>query len=463
MKVDNSPLATNRSLRSHVPTDDAFGPPNSVSWGLLKRSSFLIVPLSSPPNPLNTQFCAVHCAAPRSFLGLWPLDSPHGTAVHLVDYDIERRRTMASLPEDTLHQTTPASPHAGSAQMLDFHLSPSVISSRMTNIISEDGDAYRPEGPAGAAVQSQARVSAEGSTRPASSQPEPWNSSSTARHGLVSSAGSGNGRGINAFGGPGVSMSNSSRPQSAVSRVSRISRTHVPSVASRAFFRPMSSQRLQAQRGGRTLTSDQSLEARDGTKDIHDSKSSTNPRLDHVDRGLPPPSAGTDITEDDPRDRTSANASPTGTATIWSAGKSTRLLHSTFSQPRQPHHHTVPDYRQEPGVAPQNPKPNVSFRSNFLLPIRRDPQISTRNDRDRNIHAASDTLFSRPDKEIVPPHAHDRTNRNHHYFSGNTAFIWGGRLQNTREKPINVATGTLVVLPCILFLIFSCVLPFFPD
>jgi palmitoyltransferase ZDHHC9/14/18 len=48
--------------------------------------------------------------------------------------------------------------------------------------------------------------------------------------------------------------------------------------------------------------------------------------------------------------------------------------------------------------------------------------------------------------------------RNHEYFEGNTVFCLGGRLQNTRHRPINIGTGFLIVLPAALF--FGACAPF---
>lgn len=45
--------------------------------------------------------------------------------------------------------------------------------------------------------------------------------------------------------------------------------------------------------------------------------------------------------------------------------------------------------------------------------------------------------------------------KNYQYFSGNTAFCWGGRLQNTRDRPVNIATAIMIVLPAGLFFGFS--------
>jgi len=44
---------------------------------------------------------------------------------------------------------------------------------------------------------------------------------------------------------------------------------------------------------------------------------------------------------------------------------------------------------------------------------------------------------------------------NYEYFEGNTVFFLGGRLQNSRQRPVNIATGSFVVIPGVLFFIFS--------
>jgi len=45
--------------------------------------------------------------------------------------------------------------------------------------------------------------------------------------------------------------------------------------------------------------------------------------------------------------------------------------------------------------------------------------------------------------------------KNHEYFTGNTVFFWGGRLQNARDKPVVLITAIIIILPAILFFIFS--------
>ena len=45
--------------------------------------------------------------------------------------------------------------------------------------------------------------------------------------------------------------------------------------------------------------------------------------------------------------------------------------------------------------------------------------------------------------------------KNFEYFEGNTIFWLGGRLQNARDRPVNIATGIVLVLPAILFFVYS--------
>ena len=83
-----------------------------------------------------------------------------------------------------------------------------------------------------------------------------------------------------------------------------------------------------------------------------------------------------------------------------------------------------------------------SFRANFR---RKEAQGHERLSSSNN----SPGFAKRPQEAALKP------GMNYQYFSGNTIFCWGGRLQNTRDRPVNVASGVIVVLPCILFLVYS--------
>lgn len=347
---------------------------------------------------------------------------------------------------------------------------PSAISSRMTDIVSVDGDEYYPEGLA-AAGRSKTSGSLGLTNDPTpppsamSSQRSAWTQAPPSRRGAKDWKLGGTGT----FGGPGAAFANSSRPESAASRTSR---THVPSITSNAFFRPMSSQRLQAQRGTRASAKGQ-LPAVAGRNErnkyneggIHSKGQSVGSLqtitvqqgpLVHQDTEAVPPSRGTDFTERDyAADRTTATASPNGEGegTVRSLDDSVRPLHNGSSNIEPIHLNLDNIYRQGPGAhSPLQKSPN-SFRPSFLRSNKSDPPPS--NGGQNHSRLDSYSASQKSTQSNMPQVERVGTGRNYQYFSGNTAFCWGGRLQNTRHRPLNLATGFLVILPSVLFLVFS--------
>ena len=333
------------------------------------------------------------------------------------------------------------------------HNAPSIISSRMTDIVSEDGDEYHPEGAAASAARSKTLALPGGQsefTRPQSPQRDNWNRSPPSRRGAFIPGSSGGWRPGNAFGGPGVTMSNTSRPQNATSRSSK---THVPSLASHAFFRPMSSQRLQAQRSGRPLgqtgapTTAHSDVA--STSNRQSLGSNQTGQIGYHDVDIPPPSRGTEFTEQDLRDRASINPAQ-------SVNESTRPLHRHISLTRPTHNESSNNHKHiSEGNQPVE-KSTGSFRSSFL------PQTSghsggspPRDHAQGHERLSSDAPSPKSEHANVLPEVKARVGSNYQYHLGNTIFCLGGRFQNTRDRPINIATGILVVLPAILFLVYS--------
>jgi palmitoyltransferase ZDHHC9/14/18 len=337
----------------------------------------------------------------------------------------------------------------------DSQQTPSIISGPITEISSLDGEERLQEATP-VAIRSmtglQVGRSALDPVRPpsaVSSQTQVSARSPPSRRGGPFSGGW---RAGGAFGGPGVTRSNSSRPPSAISRTSR---THAPSLAAHAFFHPMSSQRLQAQRRARPSHVNQSEPSVDGSSETgsntHRRSFGSNvtgqPELStHNDMGLPPPSRGTDFSEPDERD--TVNASPTGNATIQSAGGSERPLQFGTSD-TEPKQQNLDDNKQNMGKNPRAQKSHMSFSANFLVSTKRDMPGSKEGRRLGHVVSPN----TRPD--CAPYSKTPKPGINYQYFSGNTVFCLGGRLQNTRDRPINIMTGLLIVLPSALFLIFS--------
>ncbi|PGH26729.1 hypothetical protein AJ80_01675 [Polytolypa hystricis UAMH7299] len=257
-----------------------------------------------------------------------------------------------------------------------------------------------------------------------------------------------------------------SRPTSAASRISR---THVPSLTSHAFFRPMSSQRLQAQRGARPLNTPggtsiaQSTHGEDGLSDeaSHARRSfvsNTTIRQGltlHDTSELPPPSRGTECTDPMFPDRGTSNASPTGNTTVRSLGESVRLLNDRSQGGHVPQHLSL-GKNFKTGASSNDPpqRSPLSFRSGFLMPGKNDAQDSRNSSGHERLSSAASTPTDAP-KKSIETEPKPKLGKNHEYFLGNTAFFAGGRFQNARDRPINIATGIFVVLPGALFFAFS--------
>jgi palmitoyltransferase ZDHHC9/14/18 len=342
----------------------------------------------------------------------------------------------------------------------------SILSSRMTDIASDDGGEHVADPTAGPAAQSSSQrrsiQTGDGISRPntgvtgASSQRGAWSQAPPSRRGFAPA---------NAQRGsiPGsVSSSNVARPPSATSK------THVPSLTSHAFFRPMSSQRLQAQRGGsrpptmaqQGMSEDGSVEggssvARNGV--ISNQTTRQSPGIHEDGEGLPPPSRGTEMTEQETMERVTANTSPTqGHHPTGSLSESVRPLQRNPANAKGLSLNIDKSYKNGGGLPTPSKSPR-SFRSSFLLPTRGDPVPNSPNRSTQGREKLESVASSPGLTPVDPPKKITKQNlgSNYQYFTGNTVFWWGGRLQNTRSKPINVATGLLVVIPSVLFFVFS--------
>lgn len=173
----------------------------------------------------------------------------------------------------------------------------------------------------------------------------------------------------------------------------------------------------------------------------------------HQDQEIPPPSRGTDITEHDGPDRGTANTSPTGHGTVQSMTESVRPLQDRSSNPQPTHLDLRKDYKQGHNMLSPPSKSPRSFRSSFLLPTKTDVQPGNDTQgRERLSSGASSPRSARPK---LQQEVKREVGRNYQYFAGNTVFCMGGRLQNARDRPLNVATGIVVILPGALFFAYS--------
>jgi palmitoyltransferase ZDHHC9/14/18 len=343
----------------------------------------------------------------------------------------------------------------------------SIISSRMTDIASEDGkDNQRSPSKA----TSRARSGADLTSRPG-----------TARTGSSKATGRSQPRHFRRQYGSGISTQRGSLNSSNVGATGPApSRTHVPSLTSNAFFRPMSSQRLQAQRAGsRPVTLTKPLRTEnldDTTTDFGGSvrrDSLTSTPVAEIQRNIAgnddperaPPSRGTEMTEQETLDRITANTSPThGHYPAGSTSDSVRPLHRKPDNNRN--HLRVDVGKSYKGANIPSPvKSPRSFRSSFLLASKSDQGQNRSTDGAEKLssNASSPNLQAaiRHNNEAVAqaqaraPAQTKPSERVYQYFDGNTVFCFGGRWQNSKQQPINIATGIFVVTPCVLFFIFE--------
>ena len=315
---------------------------------------------------------------------------------------------------DPISPTSPRSPtNASFPSPLQAGRSntPSIISSRMTDVASEDGDDFWREGPSSSLRPGTS--TSNHAYRPGSalsSHARPPTTGPSSRRGIGSPASSntlrmGGGLGI------GSSAASISRPGSSTSKISR---THVPQIASQAFFRPMSSQRLQAQRSARPSRGKTSVNTEVGNNTASSTRRNSltsNPTefpttVLRTEPDVPPPTRGTNFSDAD--DRTTINASPDGKYTFQSYGGSERPLQQSMDD--------AMDGRRQGNPLGSEDSPSLI--------------------KAHNLSSSTPGL-------------------NYQYFSGNTFFFLKGRLQNARDRPINIASGLFVVVPAILFLIFS--------
>jgi palmitoyltransferase ZDHHC9/14/18 len=248
------------------------------------------------------------------------------------------------------------------------------------------------------------------------------------------------------------------------------SRSHVPSLPSNAFYNPMSSQKLQAQRGGPRPLTDSShvatlpgpsspVERDEGSGNMRQSIIS-NPiaqaqgRAQDDDQHMrPPPSRGSEMTEPDAFDRVTATTSPTqGYYPAGSMTDSVRPLHKKSELGAGPANSSPGKERANT----QSPaKSSRSFRSSFLMTGRGELGQHSRNRSNEGAEKLSSGASTPRRQHAEHESTGHKVGKVFEYFEGNTRFCFGGRWQNTRQKPINVATGFFVIAPCVLFFVFE--------
>lgn len=251
---------------------------------------------------------------------------------------------------------------------------------------------------------------------------------------------------------PGNSIYPSDSPSSPPPSASR---THVPNIISSAFLRPISAKRAQRQ--------DALPRPFDPPVDVlpiarKSQESGRRSQKSHRHRNS---NASIVTVDGQPRPLVDPDAPPLpqSRATDASASADNNRIESLSSDAsRQP--------LQSPELLPLAPPPGSKSLKNQSSP-RTPMSIRTSWNRPSRPHEENMPrdgrlkLSSTPPSPAYPPEkshvGEDRPNlgRNHEYYNGNATFFLQGRLINTRQRPLNLLTAFVAILPAILFFVFS--------
>lgn len=240
-------------------------------------------------------------------------------------------------------------------------------------------------------------------------------------------------------------------PSRAESPTSHTSRTHIPSITAQGFLRPMSSSRLQQQRLGRHSALGRSVYSPGPDEERHD---------EHTDDGRSLGSSRQGPYASMPRSHriTPSITSYTGSRATDRYEAAQRERQSEPNNQPTEYQKPPPRQAQPPNALRLNESLHVgSIREDILSPrsLRSGLSLGSRHVFEpghQHLSSAGSTPY--PAKGVSNLN-NNASGKNYEYFEGNTTFWWGGRLQNSRDRPINVGTGIVIIIPTILFFIFS--------
>ncbi|RMZ90536.1 hypothetical protein DV736_g2250, partial [Chaetothyriales sp. CBS 134916] len=235
------------------------------------------------------------------------------------------------------------------------------------------------------------------------------------------------------------SIASTSRPQSPGS--SHANSAHVPSLTAQGFVRPLSSQRLQAQRLRRPL-GQSNVKTPPAIADGESTQAATSKRSSAL--GGPPAlarSLATDMTRSEAPE--SLDGAFQDLTSAHDEGRS--LANGSAPDKHGPSRLSMAVSKASEG----GQKSPLSFASAFSLGSKRVEQGH------RVLPSTATTPDPGPEHKDVPTLLQTGLGSNWEYFEGNTVFFLGGRFQNARDRPISLATGLMLVLPAVLFFVFS--------
>ncbi|EMF08091.1 uncharacterized protein SEPMUDRAFT_152377 [Sphaerulina musiva SO2202] len=242
--------------------------------------------------------------------------------------------------------------------------------------------------------------------------------------------------------------------------------THVPSLSVQGFFRPLSSQRLQAQRGQHVAppssiqgghrinrSVDEEEDEIPGHRKRYSDASVNTARDIAASRGgeaAPPLPAGRGF-----------SAAMTSSGAPFIAGGPDSMVRRNSTTPLHSRQHTS-EKLQTVDSKPKSPRSlrdSLGWASNRSRREINEHRRSTRDHEKLSSNPASPNLNAKErdasPAKLFPKSTGSRIGRNYQYYAGNYLFFCLGRCLNTRAKPLNLVTFVLTVLPAALFFGFS--------
>lgn len=241
------------------------------------------------------------------------------------------------------------------------------------------------------------------------------------------------------------------------------SRTHVPNVISSAFLGPISSKRTQqdqpSQRPMSPPIQQPSRRSNESAPRSHrhrnsnasivtvDGQQKSRPLVD-PDAPPVPTSRGTDGTANTPTRETQPNVNRINS---MESGASNMPLQSS-KLPLNPLQ--LPGRTTSASLRPaKSPKSPTSLTPSWGRGSRPHEPNTSREGHTKLASAPPSPLY--PSEKKFESHERVDVGRNYEYFSGNAVFLLSGRLINARQRPLNLLTALLAILPAVLFFIFS--------
>jgi len=235
--------------------------------------------------------------------------------------------------------------------------------------------------------------------------------------------------------------------------------SHVPSLTSKAFLAPMSSQKLQQHRNQRPVSLEPFASQEDlpsNTQNRYSTGSAMTMRGGHA----LPTQYDTDTLPSESR------------ATSRASDRSEWLEANDVDRDRDFREFMASQQSQRTGLGQTDDGNTASYSERAQKQYIPDEQPGPRQQQSFiSRESAHNSFLGRPpnhlplysadvsprrsqterQKEAVKPYL----GKNFEYFTGNTVFWGGGRFQNARDKPVVLGTALIIIFPAVLFFIFS--------